>query len=89
VSALEQKNLALETVRKLLNDQIKISEQTILCKPRSVAKKAMLGYTNKQISTAETIAKSLGLADRHPSESAPIYAWEPSDPATEPTLVFL
>src|SRR5437764_15453053 len=30
VSALEQKNLALETLRKLLNDQIKISERTNL-----------------------------------------------------------
>ena len=30
VSALEQKNLALETLRKLLNDQIKVSERTNL-----------------------------------------------------------
>lgn len=30
VSALEQKNLALETLRKLLTDQIKISERTNL-----------------------------------------------------------
>jgi len=35
VSALEQKNLALETLRKLLNDQIKISERTNLVQARS------------------------------------------------------
>jgi type I restriction enzyme R subunit len=65
VSALEQKNLALETLRKLLNDQIKISERTNLVqaqKFREALEKAMLGYTNKQISTAEMIAKLLELA---------------------------
>jgi type I restriction enzyme, R subunit len=65
VSALEQKNLALETLRKLLNDQIKISERTNLVqaqKFREALEKAMLGYTNKQISTAQMIAHLLELA---------------------------
>jgi len=65
VSALEQKNLALETLRKLLNDQIKISERTNLVqaqKFREALEKAMLGYTNKQITTAEMIAQLLELA---------------------------
>ena len=65
VSALEQKNLALETLRKLLTDQIKISERTNLVqaqKFREALEKAMLGYTNKQITTAEMIAKLLELA---------------------------
>ena len=65
VSALEQKNLALETLRKLLNDQIKISERTNLMqaqKFREALEKAMLGYTNKQISTAQMIARLLELA---------------------------
>jgi type I restriction enzyme R subunit len=65
VSALEQKNLALETLRKLLNDQIKISERTNLVqaqKFREALEKAMLGYTNKQISTAQMIAQLLELA---------------------------
>jgi type I restriction enzyme R subunit len=65
VSALEQKNLALETLRKLLSDQIKISERTNLVqaqKFREALEKAMLGYTNKQINTAEMIAKLLELA---------------------------
>jgi type I restriction enzyme R subunit len=65
VSALEQKNLALETLKKLLTDQIKISERTNLVqaqKFREALEKAMLGYTNKQITTAEMIAKLIELA---------------------------
>ncbi|MEZ6141501.1 MAG: HsdR family type I site-specific deoxyribonuclease [Zavarzinella sp.] len=65
VRALEQKNLALETLRKLLNDQIKISERTNLVqsqKFREALEKAMLGYTNKQITTAEMISQLLELA---------------------------
>lgn len=65
VSALEQKNLALETLRKLLTDQIKISERTNLVqaqKFREALEKAMLGYTNKQITTAEMIARLMELA---------------------------
>jgi len=65
VSALEQKNLALETLRRLLKDQIRISERTNLVqaqKFREALEKAMLGYTNKQISTAQMIAQLLELA---------------------------
>ncbi len=65
VSALEQKNLALETLRKLLADQIKLSERSNLVqaqKFREALEKAMLGYTNKQISTAQMIAQLLELA---------------------------
>lgn len=65
VLALEQKNLALETLRKLLNDQIKASERTNLVqaqKFREALEKAMLGYTNKQITTAQMIAQLLELA---------------------------
>ncbi|HMO83322.1 MAG TPA: type I restriction endonuclease subunit R, partial [Lacipirellulaceae bacterium] len=65
VSALEQKNLALETLRKLLTDQIKISERTNLVqaqKFREALERAMLGYTNKQITTAEMIVQLIELA---------------------------
>ena len=65
VSALEQKNLALETLRKLLSDQIKLSERSNLVqaqKFREALEKAMLGYTNKQINTAQMIAQLLELA---------------------------
>ena len=65
VSALEQKNVAMETLRKLLNDQIKITERKNLVqsqKFREALEKAMLRYTNKQITTAEMIAQLLELA---------------------------
>ena len=67
VAALEQKNLALETLRKLLNDQIRITERTNLVqskKFREALEDAMLRYTNKAISTAEMIARRIDLA-RH------------------------
>jgi type I restriction enzyme R subunit len=65
VSALEQKHVALETLRKLLSDQIRVSERTNLVqaqKFREALEQAMLGYTNKQISTAEMVAQLLELA---------------------------
>lgn len=65
VAALEQKNLALETLRKLLNDQIRITERTNLVqskKFREALEDAMLRYTNKAITTAEMISRLLGLA---------------------------
>jgi type I restriction enzyme R subunit len=65
VSALEQKNLALETLRKLLNDQVRIVERKNLVvskKFREALEDAMIRYTNKQISTAEMISKLLDLA---------------------------
>ena len=77
VAALEQKNLALETLRKLLNDQIRITERTNIVqsrKFREALEDAMLRYTNKAITTAEMIsqlidlAKSLRDAQRHGEE---------------------
>ncbi|WP_456405994.1 type I restriction endonuclease subunit R [Thiolapillus sp.] len=65
VAALEQKNLALETLRKLLNDQIRIVERTNLVqskKFREALEDAMLRYTNKAISTAEMVARLIDLA---------------------------
>ncbi|MCL4209627.1 MAG: type I restriction endonuclease subunit R, partial [Phycisphaerales bacterium] len=65
VAALEQKNLALETLRKLLTDQIRISERTNLVQSkrfREALAEAMLRYTNKAISTAEMIARLIDLA---------------------------
>ena len=77
VAALEQKNLALETLRKLLNDQIRITERTNIVQSRrfrEALEDAMLRYTNKAITTAEMIsqlidlAKSLRDAQRHGEE---------------------
>ena len=65
VAALEQKNLALETLRKLLNDQIRITERSNIVqsrKFRQALEDAMLGYTNKAITTAEMIARLIDLA---------------------------
>ena len=77
VAALEQKNLALETLRKLLSDQIRITERTNIVQSRrfrEALEDAMLRYTNKAITTAEMIsrlvdlAKSLREAQRHGEE---------------------
>ncbi|HET8899733.1 MAG TPA: type I restriction endonuclease subunit R [Rhodanobacteraceae bacterium] len=65
VAALEQKNLALETLRKLLNDQIRATERSNIVqsrKFREALEDAMLRYTNKAISTAEMIARLIDLA---------------------------
>lgn len=65
VAALEQKNLALETLRKLLNDQIRITERANIVqsrKFREALEDAMLRYTNKAITTAEMIARLIDLA---------------------------
>lgn len=77
VAALEQKNLALETLRKLLNDQIRITERTNIVQSRrfrEALEDAMLRYTNRAISAAEMItrlidlAKSLRDAQKHGEE---------------------
>ncbi len=65
VAALEQKNLALETLRKLLNDQIRFTERTNIVqskKFRVALEDALLQYTNKLITTAEMITRLLDLA---------------------------
>jgi type I restriction enzyme R subunit len=65
VAALEQKNLALETLRKLLNDQIRSNERSNLVRSRKfreALEDALLRYTNKAITTAEMIARLIDLA---------------------------
>jgi type I restriction enzyme R subunit len=65
VAALEQKNLALQTLRKLLNDQIRITERSNLVqsrKFREALEDALSRYTNKAISTAEMISRLIDLA---------------------------
>ena len=65
VAALEQKNLALETLRKLLNDQIRITERTNIVqsrKFREALEDAMRRYTNRAITTAEMISQLIDLA---------------------------
>ena len=65
VAALEQKNLALETLRKLLNDQIRITERSNIVqsqKFREALEDAIRRYTNKAITTAEMITRLIDLA---------------------------
>ena len=65
VAALEQKNLALETLRKLLNDQIRIAERTNIVQSRrfrEALEDAMLRYTNRAVTTAEMISRLIDLA---------------------------
>ena len=65
VAALEQKNLALQTLRKLLSDQIRITERTNIVqskKFREALEDAMLRYTNKAITTAEMVSRLIDLA---------------------------
>ncbi|MBP8198223.1 MAG: DUF3387 domain-containing protein, partial [Chromatiaceae bacterium] len=60
-----QKNLALETLRKLLNDQIRSTERSNLVRSRKfreALEEALLRYTNKAITTAEMIARLIDLA---------------------------
>ena len=77
VAALEQMNLALETLRKQLNDQIRITERTNIVRSRKFREalgNAMRRYTNNAITTTEMIsqlinlAKSLRDAQRHGDE---------------------
>lgn len=65
VAAVEQKNLALEALRKLRSDQIRTTERTNVVqsrKFREALEDAMMRYANKAISTAEMIARLLDLA---------------------------
>ena len=65
VAAMEQKNLALETLRKLLNDQIRITERSNIVqsqKFREALEEAIRRYTNKAITTAEMITHLIDLA---------------------------
>ncbi len=74
---LPQKNLALETLRKLLNDEIKVRGQRNIVKSRQFSEmldRALLGYQNRSIEAAEVInelielAKKMQLANRRGEE---------------------
>ncbi|MDB5987143.1 MAG: type restriction endonuclease, partial [Nevskia sp.] len=65
IAVLEQKNLALETLRKLLADEIRSSERTNIVqskKFREALEDALLRYTNKAITTAEMVVRLIDLA---------------------------
>ena len=65
LAALPQKNLALETLKKLLSGQIKSCERINIVQSRSFRKllEAVLSrYSNRAISTAQVIEELIGLA---------------------------
>jgi type I restriction enzyme R subunit len=64
VAALEQRNLALEILRKVLTDQIRITERTNIVQSRrfhDAFENVMLQYTNKAITTVEVISRLVDL----------------------------
>ena len=67
LQGLEYKNVALETLRKLLNDEIKGMSRTNLVQSRSLREmleQTMLKYQNRSIDTVEALEYLLDLAKR-------------------------
>ncbi|HSV50183.1 MAG TPA: DUF3387 domain-containing protein, partial [Candidatus Acidoferrales bacterium] len=67
IRELPQKNLAFETLKKLLNDQIKFRQKKNLIQARSFEElldKAIRAYTNKSIETAQIIQQLIELAQK-------------------------
>ena len=65
LAALPQKNLALETLKKLLNDQIRTREKINIVQSRSFKESlesVLTRYSNRAISTAQVIEELIGLA---------------------------
>jgi type I restriction enzyme, R subunit len=67
VRELPQKNLAFETLKKLLNDEIKFRQKKNLIQARSfedLLDKAIKAYTNKSVETAQVIEQLIELAKK-------------------------
>jgi len=65
IKGMKQKNLALETLKKLLNDEIKVSFKRNIVQARSFAKmleETIKKYQNRTIETAQVIAQLIDLA---------------------------
>ncbi|MEV6267570.1 type I restriction endonuclease subunit R [Kribbella sp. NPDC051936] len=65
LAMMPQRNLALETLRKLLNDQIRIRERVNLVQAkgfRESLESVLTQYTNRAISTAQIIEELIALA---------------------------
>lgn len=65
LAALPQKNLALETLKKLLADQIRIREKINIVQSRTFRQSledVLIRYSNRAISTAQVIEELIGLA---------------------------
>jgi type I restriction enzyme R subunit len=67
VRGMPQKNLAFETLKRLLNDEIKFRQRKNLIQARSFEElldKAIKAYTNKSIETAQVIEQLIELAKK-------------------------
>ena len=65
LAALPQKNLALETLKKLLSDQIRTREKVNIVQSRGFRESlenVLVRYSNRAISTAQVIEELIGLA---------------------------
>lgn len=65
LAAMPHKNLALETLRKLLNDQIRTRERVNIVQSRGFRESleaTLTRYTNRAITTAQVIEELIGLA---------------------------
>ncbi len=65
LAALPHKNLALETLRKLLNDQIRSREKVNIVQSRSFRESLeaiLTKYNNRAVTTAQVIEELIGLA---------------------------
>jgi type I restriction enzyme, R subunit len=65
LAVLPQKNLALETLKKLLNDQIRSRERINLVQSRTFRgslEAVLVRYSNRAISTAQVVQELIGLA---------------------------
>lgn len=65
LAALPYKNLALEAIRKLLNDQVAIRERVNIVQSRTfrdALELALTQYNNRAITTAQVIEELIGLA---------------------------
>jgi len=73
VSHLPQKNLAVELLRKLLNDEIKTRSRRNVVKSRlfsALLESSILKYQNRAIQAAQVIEELIGLAKQMREESA-------------------
>ncbi|UZE92474.1 MAG: type I restriction endonuclease subunit R [Methanosarcinales archaeon] len=72
IQEIPQKNLALEALKKLLNDEIRIKMQKNIVQARSfreMLEKTIRKYTNRTIETAEVIEELIELAKKMREES--------------------
>lgn len=67
IKGMQHKNLALETLRKLLNDEIRVMRRKNIVQARSFAEmleKTIKRYQNRSIETAEIITEMIDLAKK-------------------------